>query len=64
MVVFTGVVFVFRSEIIMQFLSNQDAYDIAYYALVIQCVVRWQSLLVSVPICCFNQLVKQGEQRF
>ena len=52
MVVFTGAVFVFRSEIIMQFLSNQDAYDIAYYALVIQCA--WQ---VAVPFSvCANML--------
>ena len=52
LVVFTGVVFVFRSEIIMQFLSNQDAYDIAYYALVIQCASQ-----VAVPFSvCANML--------
>ena len=44
--------FVFRSEIIMQFLSNQDAYDIAYYALVIQCASQ-----VAVPFSvCANML--------
>ena len=52
MVVFTGVVFVFRSKIIMQFLSNQNAYDIAYYALVIQCASQ-----VAVPFSvCANML--------
>ena len=52
MVVFTEVVFVFRSKIIMQFLSNQDAYDIAYYALVIQCASQ-----VAVPFSvCANML--------
>lgn len=52
MAAFTGVVFVFRREIIMQFLSNQDTYDIAYYALVIQCASQ-----VAVPFSvCANML--------
>ena len=42
----------FRSKIIMQFLSNQNAYDIAYYALVIQCASQ-----VAVPFSvCANML--------
>ena len=52
MAVFAGVVYVFRRELLLQFLTDMDAYEIAFYALQIQCLT-----LPFIPVCiCGNML--------
>lgn len=52
MAVFAGVVYVFRRELLLQFLADMDAYEIAFYALQIQCLT-----LPFIPVCiCGNML--------
>ena len=52
MAVFAGVVYVFRRELLLQFLTDMDAYEIAFYALQIQCL-----MLPFIPVCiCGNML--------
>ena len=52
MAVFAGVVYVFRRELLLEFLTDMDAYEIAFYALQIQCLT-----LPFIPVCiCGNML--------
>ena len=52
MVIFSSVVFIFRRELLLEFLTDADAYEIALYALQVQCFS-----LPLVPICiCGNML--------
>ena len=45
-------VYVFRRELLLQFLTDMDAYEIAFYALQIQCLT-----LPFIPVCiCGNML--------
>ena len=44
MAVFAGVVYVFRRELLLEFLTDMDAYEIAFYALQIQCPVSYTHL--------------------
>ena len=52
MAVFAGEVYVFRRELLLEFLTDMDAYEIAFYALQIQCLT-----LPFIPVCiCGNML--------
>ena len=52
MLIFSGTVFIFRRELLLEFLTDADAYEIALYALQVQCLS-----LPLVPICiCGNML--------
>mgnify|MGYP003379690329 CR=1 FL=1 len=52
MAVFAGAVYVFRRELLLEFLTDMDAYEIAFYALQIQCLT-----LPFIPVCiCGNML--------
>ena len=52
MAVFAGVVYAFRRELLLEFLTDMDAYEIAFYALQIQCLT-----LPLIPVCiCGNML--------